>query len=81
MSYRRHLNVKFVNVKEAKETYQYSKTKEELHKTNAAIWYNENSEKREKNTCMTYTIAVFTVKNSWWRTEELSEACRVLFQK
>ena len=31
--------------------------------------------------CMTYTTAVFTVKNSWWWTEELSEICRVLFQK
>ena len=32
-------------------------------------------------TCMTNTIAVFTVKNSWWWTEELSETCRVSFQK
>jgi len=30
--------------------------------------------------CMTYTIAVCTVKNSWWWTEELFETCRVLFQ-
>jgi hypothetical protein len=30
-------------------------------------------------TCMTYTTAVCTVKNSWW-TEELSETCRVSFQ-
>jgi len=30
---------------------------------------------------MTYTIAVCTVKNSWWWTEELSETCRVSFQK
>jgi len=30
---------------------------------------------------MTYTIAVRTVKKSWWWTEELSETCRVLFQK
>ena len=30
---------------------------------------------------LTYTIAVCTVKNSWWWTEELSETCRVLFQK
>jgi len=30
---------------------------------------------------MTYTIATCTVKNSWWWTEELSETCRVLFQK
>jgi len=34
-----------------------------------------------RSTCMTYTIAVCTVKNSWWWTEELSETCRVLFQK
>jgi hypothetical protein len=31
-------------------------------------------------TCMTYTIAVCTVKNSWWWTEKLSETCRVSFQ-
>ena len=30
-----------------------------------------------QQTCMTYTIAVCTVKNSWWWTEELSETCRV----
>ena len=29
-----------------------------------------------QQTCMTYTIAVCTVKNSWWRTEQLSETCR-----
>ena len=28
----------------------------------------------------TYTIAVCTVKNSWWWTKELSETCRVSFQ-
>jgi len=32
-------------------------------------------------TCMTYTIAVCTVKNSWRWTEELFETCRFLFQK
>jgi len=26
-----------------------------------------------QQTCMTYTIAVCTVQNSWWWTEELSE--------
>jgi len=30
--------------------------------------------------CMTYTIAVCTVENSWWWTEELSETCRISFQ-
>jgi len=34
-----------------------------------------------QQTCMTYTIAACTVENSWWWTKELSEACRVLFQK
>jgi len=34
-----------------------------------------------QQTCMTYTVAGCTVKNSWWWTEELSESCRVLFQK
>jgi hypothetical protein len=31
--------------------------------------------------CVSNAIAVCTVKNSWWWTEELSETCRVLFQK
>jgi len=30
-----------------------------------------------QQTCMSYTIAVYTVKSSWWWTEELSETCRV----
>ena len=34
-----------------------------------------------QQTCMTYTTAVCTVKNSWWRTEELPETCKVEFQK
>ena len=34
-----------------------------------------------QQTCMTYTIAVCTVKNSWWWAEELSETCRVSFQE
>jgi len=32
------------------------------------------------NFSVTNTIAVCTVKNSWWWTEELFETCRVLFQ-
>jgi len=34
-----------------------------------------------QQTCVTYTIAVCTVKNSWWWTEELYETCRVSFQE
>jgi hypothetical protein len=33
-----------------------------------------------QKTCITYTIAVCTVKNSWWWTMKLSETCKVLFQ-
>ena len=33
-----------------------------------------------QQTCITYTIAVCTVENSWWWTEELSDTCRVSFQ-
>jgi hypothetical protein len=33
-----------------------------------------------EQTCITYTIAVCTVKYSWWWTEELSETCRVSCQ-
>jgi hypothetical protein len=38
-----HLHVKFVNVKQAKKTYQYrnTKKKKKLYKTDAAIWYNK----------------------------------------
>ena len=39
-----HLNVKFVNAKQAKETYQYRDTKEQLYKTNAAVRYNKWTE-------------------------------------
>jgi len=34
-----------------------------------------------QKTYMTYNIAVFTVENFWWWTEELSETCRVSFQE
>ena len=33
-----------------------------------------------QQTCITYTIAVCTVKNSWWWTQQLSETCRDFFQ-
>jgi len=32
-----HMNVKFVNAKQAKEIYQYKNTKEKLYKTNVAV--------------------------------------------
>jgi hypothetical protein len=34
-------NIKFVSAQQAKQIYQYNNTKEKLHKTNAAIWFNK----------------------------------------
>ena len=34
-----------------------------------------------QQTCMTYHRCVHSDRNSWWWTQELSETCRVLFQK
>jgi hypothetical protein len=34
-------NIKFIKARQAKEIYQYKNTKEKLHNTNAAIWYNK----------------------------------------
>ena len=34
-----------------------------------------------QQTCMTYTIAVCTVKKSWSWTQKLSETCRISLQK
>ena len=59
------------NAKKAKKTYQYRNTK------NCSVLILLTS---CQQTCMTYTSAVCTLKNSRW-TEELSETCRVLFQK
>ena len=37
-----HLNVKFINAKQAKETYRYRNTKKEkLYKTNMIVWFNK----------------------------------------
>jgi hypothetical protein len=34
------MNLKFANAKQAKETYEYRNIKQKLHKTTAAIWFN-----------------------------------------
>jgi len=34
-----------------------------------------------RQNCMTYTCAECTVENSWWWAEELSETCRISWQK
>jgi len=44
-------------------------------------WYMSYRFADSSQAVSTYTIAVCTVKNSWWWTEELSETCRVSFQK
>jgi hypothetical protein len=36
-----HQNIKFTNAQQAQPIYKYGNTKEKLHKTNAAIWFNK----------------------------------------
>jgi hypothetical protein len=52
-----HMNVKFVNAKQAKVTYQYRNIREKLYKTNAAIWYNKICREKQLTTnCMSIKI-------------------------
>ena len=36
--------------------------------------------KRSSKTCLKFTSAEFTVQNSWWWAEKMSETCRILWQ-
>ena len=36
-----HMDIKFINAKQAKETCQYRNIKSKLYQTNGAIWYNK----------------------------------------
>jgi predicted DNA-binding ArsR family transcriptional regulator len=58
-----NLNVKFVNAKQAKETYQYRNTKEKLYKTNAAKWYNKMC--REKQLTPSWSCSQAVSKPVW----------------
>ena len=40
-------NVKFANAEQTKQIHQEKETKEKLHKTNAAIWYNRTSRQKQ----------------------------------
>ena len=57
-----HMNVKFVNAKQAKEIYQYKNTKEKLYKTNVAVWYNKIC--REKQLKPNYISSKINSKNT-----------------
>jgi len=39
------MNVKFVDAKQAKETYRYGDIKGNLYKTNTAVWHKKSAEK------------------------------------
>jgi hypothetical protein len=56
------LNVKFANAKQAKGPSQYRNTKENVHKTNAAIWYNKIY--RDKQLAPNYISIQINGKNS-----------------
>ena len=59
------------------QIYFWNKT---LHVSDISSVHHQELRASCQQTCMTYTIGVCTVKNSWWWTEELSEICRVLFK-
>ena len=40
------MNLKFANAKQAREVYEYKNTKQKLHRTIAAIWYNKSCRDR-----------------------------------
>jgi hypothetical protein len=42
----RTMNLKFINAKQAGEVYEYKNTKQKLHRTIAAIWYNKSGRDR-----------------------------------
>jgi len=47
----------------------------------SGVFHSTHSNDICQQTCMSYTIAVCTVKNSWRLTEEPSETCRISFQE
>jgi hypothetical protein len=46
------MNAKYINAKQAKETYQYRNIKGKLYKTNAAIWYNKICREKQLAICL-----------------------------
>jgi len=65
------------------KTYGWSHTNPQLHFLSGSGWNCSSIlilHASRQQTCMTYTIAVCTVKNSWWWKKELSETCGFSFQ-
>jgi len=62
---------------------EFSKNKFEklVHLVGFIIRIYHDARSPERQMLLSVCIAVCTVKNSWWWTEELSETHRVLFQK
>jgi len=72
-----NMNVRFINTKQAKEIYQYRKTRETLYKTKRSNMVQQSMQrkthfqfhpdsawKRSSETCMKLTSAECTVENS-----------------
>ena len=51
------MNLKFTNAKQAREVYEYKNTKQKLHRTIAAIWYNKSC--RDRNINKVHLVGVF----------------------
>ena len=51
------LHMQFINAKQAGEVYEYKNTKQKLHRTIAAIWYNKSC--RDRNINKVHLVGVF----------------------
>jgi len=49
-----------------------------IHALKTAYGQDQNGTETVVKTCLIQTSAEYTVRNSWWCTEELSETCRFL---
>jgi len=62
------------------EFYFKNKSEKLVHLVGFIIRIHHDARSPERRMLLSVCIAVCTVKNCWWWTEEMSETCRVLFQ-
>jgi len=63
------------------EFYSKNKLEKLVHLVGFITRIHHDARSPERQMLLSVCIAVCTVKNCWWWAEELSETCRVLFQK
>jgi hypothetical protein len=69
-------NIKFMDAKQASDTYKYKNTKRKLYRTNAAIWYNKVC--RQKQLIPTYiNISINGTNKQCQRTHKAATKYRI----